>query len=207
MGSGKLRLGLGSSLFLLGLLSLIVFGCFSPGGERLSRSKTGRIELPVSEFLEGDLLFKTGQNSLSDLVVQVDGVFSHVGIVVVIGRQAKVVHAVPPGASTGGVVLENIESYVADAKKVGWLRVPGIDAPTRQKIQNYALTQVGKPFDLQFSLQDPKAIYCSELVIRAFNNAGIATHTAGVNLALLPEPIVVPSTLLTGLQIIKIVGY
>jgi len=97
--------------------------------------------------------------------------------------------------------------YVADAKKVGWLRVPGIDAPTRQKLQNYALTQVGKPFDLQFSLQDPKAIYCSELVIRAFNKAGIATNTAGVNLALLPEPIVVPSTLLTGLQIIKIVGY
>ena len=68
----------------------------------MSRSKAGRIELPVSEFLEGDLLFKTGRNSLSDLVVQGDGEFSHVGIVVVVGRQTLVVHAVPLGSSTGG---------------------------------------------------------------------------------------------------------
>jgi len=201
MGSGTLRLGLGSSLFLLVLLSLIVLGCFSPGGERLSRSKTGRIELPVSEFLEGDLLFKTRRNSLSDL----DGEFSPVGMVVLLGRQTLVVHAVPLGSRTGGVVLASIESYVADAKKVGWLRVPGIDAPTRQKLQHYALTQVGKPFD--FSLQDPKSIYCSELVLRAFNQAGMATNPAGVHLALLPEPIVVPCPQWTGLQVIKLVGY
>ena len=48
-----------------------------------------------------------------------------------------------------------------------------LDEERKQLARKYAISRIGTPFDYQFSYHDDKSVYCTELVIKAFEHAGI----------------------------------
>jgi hypothetical protein len=141
-----------------------------------THARTSQIAHP--ELLQdGDLVFRTGTDVLAGLVLSYGkSSFSHVGIAIHTTDGWAVFHSTPaePGM-TGGVHAELLEDFASNqvAAQVGFFRIDGLNERTRQKIKEYLLSQLGKPFDYRFQYSDDSAHYCTELVLKALRNAGI----------------------------------
>jgi len=154
------------------------------------------------ELTDGDLVFRRGRDLVSRLVLSQGDAprFSHVGVSVRIGGSTFVIHAVPAdGASPGGVVLEPLARFAAStgAVDLGAYRVRGLTPVARAKVRDYALRQVGKPFDDAFSMRDDQRMYCTELVLKALTAGGveITPTVPSLRVPLLAEPVVPPDHL------------
>lgn len=112
---------------------------------------------------EGDVVFRRGGGVASRAVLLADagGMYSHVGVVVDGGR---VVHSVPEG----GVKIEALEAFFAPraAHRGAVMR---LDSVVTVKVAHF----VGAEFDHDYDLADSMRLYCTELVWRAFHNAGV----------------------------------
>ncbi|MBX9899948.1 MAG: hypothetical protein K2Y28_04105 [Burkholderiaceae bacterium] len=126
--------------------------------------------------------------------------FSHVGIMLVMKTGVFVVHAVPSeGGSSGGVLMEPLSVFASldSASEIGFYRLKDVREATRSKIRAYALRQLGKPFDDSFLLSDESKLYCTELVIRAFESGGVNIESSvdKIKVMLIAEPVVPPDYL------------
>lgn len=193
-----------SRLSTISILVAAIFGYIQVGAQR---GNAVPIALPAQlfeslELADGDLVFRTGHDVMSRLVLSQGESprFSHVGIVI---RQSKVlfvVHALPSGeASQGGVLIEPLSQFASpeNAVDIGFYRVIGIDAISRQIVRNYVLRQIGKPFDDKFKYSDDANIYCTELALKAMTTSGIDILTSidNVSVMTLAEPIFPPDYL------------
>ncbi len=158
--------------------------------------------LEPMELMDGDLVFRTGRDVMARLVLSQGKSprFSHVGVIVKQNNQALVIHAFPHDDTTrGGVQMEPLSLFVStkNASDVGFYRVRHIEVGSRQKIHNYALQQVGKPFDDEFQFSDDSHFYCTELVLKALAAAGIdlSQTTQHINVLTLAEPVFPPDHL------------
>ncbi len=156
----------------------------------------------AGELSDGDLVFRTGRDMISHLVLSQGDLprFSHVGIILRNQSELVVVHAVPQnGKSAGGVIVEPLDTFTAkdNAKDVGFYRAKKINDKARRIIREYSLQQVGKGFDYRFLWNNDDELYCTELVLKAFTKSGI-TLTASlpkVRVMLVPEPVYPPDHL------------
>lgn len=155
------------------------------------------------ELADGDLVFRTGRDIMARLVLsQGDSPrFSHVGVIVKRGNDIFVVHALPRDDKTshGGVLIEPLASFTSpeNAEDIGFFRIKGIRYDSRRRIRDYAMQQIGKPFDDEFRFSDDARMYCTELVMKALAAGGfdLSQSIQHLTVMLLSEPVIPPDYL------------
>jgi len=121
----------------------------------------------------GDLIFRRGNAPVSALVLAVDGgEFSHVGMLLGSSGAWRVLHSTPsevPGRADG-VVIDSLAFFLDSARnrRHAVYRVEASDTQRQHAVQ-YALGEQGKPF----LLGDASGTYCTLLVWRAWQQAGV----------------------------------
>lgn len=154
------------------------------------------------DLKDGDLIFRAGTDLAARIILSQgqEAVYSHVGLIVLQGKRPWVLHAIPDEPDTkGGVLLEPLESFGAPehASRTAIYRLPGLSPIQRQQIRRYAIAQLGKPFDMDFSLRSEDAFYCTELALKALLAAGIDERAKVLlmDLPVLNEPVLTPENL------------
>lgn len=136
------------------------------------------IRIEPSAVSPGDLVFRRGRSLVSRAVLSVDGrsEYSHVGIVASAGTSTEVVHAIPPEeGKPGGVVAEPLESFLAPelASAAAVYRPRDSRVGVRAAARAWTYARPRRPFDSGFDLSTPGAVYCTELVWRAYLEEGV----------------------------------
>lgn len=160
------------------------------------------VRVPPVGLQDGDLVFRRGRDAIGRIVLSHGDRprFSHVGIVVWMGGQAHVAHALPdvPGRP-GGVRLDPVGAFSSTirASDVGYYRPRELTADQRVEVRRYVLHSIGTPFDLRFEYTSDEAVYCTELVLKALAAVGVdLTPTLEtVRVVMLEQPAFAPDAL------------
>lgn len=133
---------------------------------------------------DGDIIFRKGRSLVSEAVLTSDGQspYSHVGIIKIINDNVMVIHAVP-SESPGEKDLVKIDALPLflsydRASMAAIYRLDQIDKDAQAcaiKASNIALSYAEQqiPFDNDFDLNTKDSLYCTEMVWRAYQGAGI----------------------------------
>ncbi len=168
------------------------------------RQKTGCI-LPDSVRLQaGDVVFRRGGGLESHAVLLMDseGEYSHVGIVVDTMGRKMIVHAVPGEPDFEGdvdrVKLDSVEKFFSPLYAVTGAVVRPTDNRCGQKAAMKALElfRRGVLFDDDYDMSDTTKFYCTELVLWVFERSGMKLlHTSPnhVELPMLKADVYYPS--------------
>jgi uncharacterized protein YycO len=108
----------------------------------------------------GDILLSRTRGEFGNFFIP--GFWKHVAIV---GKDGKIVEAV-----TAGVHRTNLFDFMRAKDYVALVR-PMVDGVVREAAAFHALNYVGAGYDFEFEARD-KEFYCSELVARAYKDAG-----------------------------------
>ncbi|MEW6433434.1 MAG: YiiX/YebB-like N1pC/P60 family cysteine hydrolase [Myxococcota bacterium] len=118
----------------------------------------------------GDVVLQTSRSSRSALIRRASASpYSHVGVVERTKDGVFVIEAIQPVSRTP------LAKWVkrGEGGAVTVLRPKGLDAAARAKVVEAAKRELGKPYDARYRWDD-EALYCSELVVKAFERgAGV----------------------------------
>ncbi len=163
------------------------------------------LQVDASLLQEGDLIFRRGQGVTSRAVLIYDrgAGFSHVGMVVHVDDNPKIIH-ITPGESLGGndvVRRETLSEFLTVASPTAVTVRRASDNAIGREAARFATRyyEEAVPFDAGFSLSDSTRMYCTELVWRAYLAAGadlIDGHFNQVRFLHLQGKTILPSTLL-----------
>ena len=154
----------------------------------------------------GDVVFRRGGSLASDLVLSADGrsTFSHVGIVKVVEGVPWVIHAIvdePPG-DAGSVKFEPLREFLTPDRAIeaAIYRPRSSFQKNGEVAAQVAMTYANRhvPFDSDFDLATPDKLYCTELIWRAYREAGIELTDGRFDQLSLPfahDSYLLPSTL------------
>ncbi|MBR4898893.1 MAG: hypothetical protein IKZ48_08925 [Prevotella sp.] len=143
----------------------------------------------------GDVVLRCGSGLLSHAVLMAEGsrgVYSHVGIVVDSAGVQMIVHAVPDEPDFEGdidrVKMEAPEAFFrrTKAQRGAVLRHRDSLVAQRAAIQALKAYQRRVLFDHEYNDADTTRMYCTELIVYAFDRAGAALQ--GVEHQRLPLP-------------------
>lgn len=128
----------------------------------------------AQNFQTGDIIFHTSRSAQS-LVIQkaTHSPYSHMGLIVQKNKQWWVLEAVQP------VKYTPLKAWIArgvDRKYVVKRYHKNLTAVQQQRLVQVAERSLGKPYDVYFEWDD-QAIYCSEIVWKAYQ------HALGIQLA------------------------
>ncbi|UMB61633.1 hypothetical protein MHL31_05365 [Lutibacter sp. A80] len=124
----------------------------------------------------GDLILRAGKSTESYLVHLADNSseFTHIGIIIIERNQPYVIHAVPHKNHT---LKKDLLGDFLDPKKTSSYAIyrSNYTSITLNKVVNEAKNfYVNKyTFDNEYNLNTDTKLYCSELILKAFNNVGI----------------------------------
>ena len=129
---------------------------------------------------DGDIVLRRGTGLTSHAVAYADGGsdYSHCGIAVVRDGRVMVVHAVPDEPDFEGdvdrVKMEPIESFFSSLRASKGCILRCVDrrvaaGSARKALEIY---RRGVLFDHDYDTADSTRLYCTELVVRAYNAAG-----------------------------------
>ncbi|MGC1248784.1 MAG: YiiX/YebB-like N1pC/P60 family cysteine hydrolase [Spirulinaceae cyanobacterium] len=129
----------------------------------------------------GDIIFRQGNSLLSRTVISVDenASFSHVGLVEIIKDSPYVIHASTgePFGKNAKVKIETLEAFLAkeETTAIALYRVREQYQSTVEQAVLFAHSYASKklPFDQEFNLETEDSLYCTELVWRAYLQAGL----------------------------------
>ena len=162
-----------------------------------------RDDLPLDKLRDGDLLFRCGTSTESQVVIGADkndGVYSHVGIAISDGGAWRVVHAVPGESSDGvdRVKVEPADSFFLTTRAVhgAAMRLQGCEAMAARSAAQWALSKKGVEFDDDYNWDDSTRLYCTELIQRAYATVGVdmsGGRTTRVSLPFFKGDVVFPS--------------
>ncbi len=162
-----------------------------------------RVRLVPPDLEDGDLVFRRGLDAVSRIALSYGPQprFSHVGVALRIDGSIRVVHAVPRDFDApGGVRSDPITRFVATdrAADVAYYRVNGLTNEQAERLRRYLIGSIGAPFDYEFKYSDDAAVYCSELVVKALQAAGLnpMADLPTVTGLTLSEPTIPPDALL-----------
>lgn len=136
--------------------------------------------LPQEGLQSGDLIFRSGTGMAGQLLAEAapKTSYSHVGLVTIKQGAPFVIHASLGGENgKGQVIIDSLEDFLLRDKAiaVAVYRLPSdlvYLAPSAIEIaQNYVRQEV--PFDTGFDLSNDERLYCTELVWRAYQEAGL----------------------------------
>jgi len=152
------------------LVALLVSAC--PVLWAGQASMTVALSLPAGTQA-GDLIFRRGLETTSDVVLAVDGgEFSHVGMLLGQAGTWQVIHATPPEVEgrTDGVVVDDL-AFFLDPVRSQAHAVYHVQASAQQRAQaiQHALAERGK----LFRMANPAGTYCTLLVWQAWRQAGL----------------------------------
>ena len=122
----------------------------------------------------GDLVLRLGSGTWTRYFQQTstrDPRFSHAGIVVTNAPGAWVVHSeADETTGAGGVWCQDWKGFCEPAVDCAVWRLSD-DPETAERIARAAEVRLGVPFDTQFDLSETNALYCTEFVRTAVNEA------------------------------------
>ena len=182
-------------VWLLGAMGLLS-GCRHDGSQSI---------LPAACRLSpGDVVFRRGGGVTSHAVLLADGggVYSHVGIVVDSCGVAMIVHAVPGEPDFEGdedrVKLDEVEKFFSSiyANKGAVMRCQ--DSLKASVAEDVALSvyRRGVLFDHDYEIGDTTKMYCTEVVMYAYQRAGlnlVSNAPHGISLPLVQTDVYFPS--------------
>jgi len=139
-----------------------------------------RLEKPLPvlpDLATGDLIFRKSESLTGQFVNMMDAQseFSHVGIIRLSDEnEVRIIHASPQGEETQSMVqVANLEYFLSYSHEIAIYRPRSVYQQTAIRAANYAFSLAGKmPFDRGFDLETEDAVYCTELIWRAFLEAG-----------------------------------
>jgi hypothetical protein len=134
----------------------------------------------INQLQDGDIIFRQGHSFVSRVVLTLDSesAYSHAGLIQKNQQGCFIIHAVS-GESVDGkdtVVCEPLETFLqkdrASAAAIYRLREPDRQrcVAAVERAQEYAVQRI--PFDDDFDLYSADKLYCTELVWRAYHEAG-----------------------------------
>ena len=150
-------------------------------GTLLFRTQAASLKLDTVAVRNGDILFLHGRSPRAVVVrlLAAGPDYSHAGILVAGESGLDLIHANPGRNGTGGVVREHLGSFLTSGRVSGGavFRLRD-DASTSTAAGSAsaaarAFWEQRLPFDNEFDLATPQALYCTELVWRACLNAGV----------------------------------
>lgn len=177
-------------IVLAAILAAAVLGGLTVAAVRWQRhrsNKPWKVEVPPIPYglmRQGDLAFRTGRGTYSTMIsLTVNSkdtmYYSHVGLVVKEGEEWRIIHAVPGEPDFEGdferVKNEAPEEFFSPnrcshGELVHILGHPFPDALAAEAI-GYARDSVR--FDVDYDIEDTTRLYCTELVWKLYNEAGV----------------------------------
>ena len=169
-----------AALIGLGLGSLALLNV-PPSRSPRAEARVGRwrVRFEAAQFASGDLIFRRGRSLVSRVVLAADGgsEYSHVGLISVTGGQVWVLHEVPPEEPErkGGALAEPLSAFLAPDKATaaGLYRPRDAGAAAVAERAAWRFVRARVPFDSAFDLTTSNEMYCTEMVWRAYREAGI----------------------------------
>lgn len=155
---------------------LTMIQCSGPEQPKLSP------KIPIEKLQAGDIAFRRGESIASEVVLynDIDGRYSHVGLVVETDSGLMVAHSVPGKTSTQETIdviqIEHINHFFEPKVSVrGEIMRMNLDSVQRHLLNILALKKVDDkvPFDHNYDLSDTTKLYCTELLQLLFKNIGI----------------------------------
>ena len=199
-------------MFLLnGMVIIALFSC--------SNHQKERPLIPIEELKQGDVAFRRGEGVISDIVLysDADGLYSHVGLIVLHNDTIKVVHSVPgehdDESDFDRVKIEPIEDFYSEerAERGEVLRM-NLTEEQRECVAKLALEKVVHKvkFDHDYNLNDTTKLYCTEFVQLMFKNVGIDLAEGRISDILFPgmsNKYIMPSDLYKNKKLTSIYKY
>ena len=155
----------------------------------------------------GDVVFRKGQSLTSRVVLMTDreSSYSHVGVVCILNQVPYVVHAVPDESENDidYVKMERLSNFFSSEKacKGSIFRIKKQYSKSAQSAALTAKSYYDNKilFDDAFSMDSENKLYCTELVWKAYQKAGINLIQGNLDKLSFPfikDFIVMPSSLL-----------
>jgi hypothetical protein len=185
-------------------------------GSDITFSKEARPDLVslVSQLQNGDLVFRRGRSVESHAVLITDqkGRYSHVGIIHIENGEPFVIHAVPGenGKSPDFIRKEKITHFLSGEKASDYavyrsdFSGESREAASRNAFRFYTDHLI---FDNHYDLESDSELYCTELVIKAFNGASAFPEdikTTELNFGFWKKRLILPGNLIENPHFIKI---
>lgn len=127
----------------------------------------------ASGFSSGDIILLSSETCRGLLVriAEFGDDYAHVGIADVDEEGVWIIHADPEADS---VIKEKLSSYVCH-NEVSRMMLLEVDSSFGEKAVQFARNAVRNrmPFDNDFKYNEGEGIYCTELVLRAWHEAGV----------------------------------
>lgn len=189
--------------------ALILFGTVGAVTPAQWPSPDFQIPEQASQWRAGDAIFRRGVGAEATAVRSVDSSgFTHVGMLIGSYPDWQVIHAEPEESGIGGKVeIVSLRQFV-NRDRATRFSVYRIDANDEQRaiaLAN-AAGRLGTPFDAGFSFRDDSAIYCTELVVKAYRavNIEVANWNEAIRPLLAEEPILTPNGILKSGRLTKV---
>lgn len=160
---------------------------------------TNSIEIPKGLKLKnGDLILRCGKSTESYAVILADSntEFSHIGIISIQNNTPYVIHAVPH--KNHFIKKDKLTTFLSpkNASKYAVYRTKNTDEILKKVAFEAESFYTNKcTFDNDYNLKTNSKLYCTELVLKAFQNTGINLNlkVKEFNYILGKHPIIFPS--------------
>ena len=190
-----------SLLLLVGLMDVVKNGS--------TVASTTEPQILIESLRSGDIIFRRGPSIESGVVMTMDrSNFSHAGIVLRQRDETFVIHVVTGEGGPNITKVESINDYLRSDRATAAIAYRIVEENSSLIVRavaaarNYAERQV--PFDSDFDLTSDRALYCTELVWRAYQKAGldlIDEPLGQPTTSLVKTPILWPSVLMHSQQL------
>ena len=174
----------------------------------ISRGKDHEIIFPDNLDLQnGDLIFRRGRSIESRIVLLTDGNsdYSHVGIIYIKDKKPFVIHSVPGEISEEYelIKMESVEEFLSKEKATRFAvfrledALMNITAAASEFAYDCYLKKYC--FDNQYDLLSDKKLYCTELIWKAYKNAGVdivQNRLYDINFIVINKKMIMPSSII-----------
>jgi len=166
----------------------------------------------------GDLIFRRGTSIESQVVLLTDqnSEYSHIGMIYKINGKLFIIHTVPKenDDDPGYIKLEPIDEFLSGGKAVR-VAVYRLIQNSSEKINiasSYAYNCYIKKlcFDNNYDLVTDAQLYCTELIWKAYNRAGIDlvnNRLRNINLIITSKIMIMPSSIIESKLLKKVCSY
>ncbi len=161
----------------------------------------------LQRWQSGDILFLNGtswRSRVVRLLQKYSSEYSHVGIVVMRNGIPFVVHADP---IEGRVAMQRWDEIIGSGKFLGGAlyRIQAAPEHTRTLACNIAQSYASKGirFDSEFNMNERERLYCTELVLDAYRDAGLDLYKNAER----EHPYLLPAALLNSKQVNRILQF
>ncbi len=201
-------------LLLLALLLCNFKGCFSRDRYRQDL----QLFITNTDFATGDLIFRRGNSFESMMVLSLDrgSQYSHVGVVLVEDDTVWVVHTEPGKRDSDDEVVrkEPLALFLAPdrATQYALYRLSDTVLLSKTTLTHWldSIYDASVPFDYGFDDTDSMRLYCSELVWKGYQRAGISLlleKNSSIVLFGMKLSVILPSSLLDRQPFQKVAAY